>query len=120
MQYGTVSIPYGNSARYDCVFEYNNKLYKIQIKTARMIDENRFAVPFSNSRISKHGIVRKTYTNVQVDFIATIVKDNVYLIEVKNYIKRLMTLNFQYPKNGIKRSINLAKEYELQSVLQKL
>lgn len=29
-----ISIPYGNSNKYDLILDYNNKLYRIQIKTA--------------------------------------------------------------------------------------
>ena len=31
MEYGDVSIPYGNNSRYDCILDYNGKLLKIQI-----------------------------------------------------------------------------------------
>jgi len=29
LEYGDISIPYGNNCRYDCIFDYNNRLYKI-------------------------------------------------------------------------------------------
>ena len=38
MKYGIVSIPYGNNARYDCIFDFKNKRYRIQIKTAHILD----------------------------------------------------------------------------------
>lgn len=73
MKYGIVSIPYGNNARYDCIFDFKNKRYRIQIKTAHMLDAKRFIIPFKNKRLSANGSVSKTYTKDQVDFIATIV-----------------------------------------------
>ena len=30
--YGIVSIPYGNSGRYDCILDINGRFYKIQIR----------------------------------------------------------------------------------------
>nr|DAH55243.1 MAG TPA: protein of unknown function DUF4468 [Caudoviricetes sp.] len=29
MKYGIVSIPYGNNARYDCIFDFKNNRYRI-------------------------------------------------------------------------------------------
>lgn len=49
LEYGDVSIPYGNNSRYDCILDYKGKLLKIQIKTARKIDENRFFIPTENT-----------------------------------------------------------------------
>ena len=38
VNYGTVSIPYGNSARYDCILDIENDIYKIQIKGQKTMD----------------------------------------------------------------------------------
>ena len=37
--YGVVSIPYGNSARYDCILDIDKTLYKIQIKSLNIVIE---------------------------------------------------------------------------------
>lgn len=43
-----VSIPYGNSEKYDAIIEWNNKLYKIQIKHANAHLDNLQEVDYIN------------------------------------------------------------------------
>lgn len=119
LKYGDVSVPYGNNARYDCILDYNNKFLKIQIKTACRVDENRFTVPFANRRTNRSGTVHKVYTQQDVDFIATYYEGKLYLFQTGKHVN-LMTLSFRYPENGIKSTINLAKNYEADFVLHSL
>lgn len=116
LRFGEVSIPYGNNARYDCVLEYNGRFLKIQIKTARKIDNNRFTVPFANTRSNKNGNVRKVYTTTEVDYIATYYDGYVYLFEPKNHTN-MITISYEYPKNGLKQTINLASDYLVDNIL---
>lgn len=78
--YGTVSIPYGNSARYDCILDFNGVFYKIQIKSLNMLDKDTIIIPMGNSRITrKNGTVSKPYTSNEVDFIAISFNNWIYL-----------------------------------------
>lgn len=120
MEYGTVSIPYGNNARYDCIFDFNNKLIRIQIKTSRKLSEDCFSIPLQNRRFCAKGSVSKHYTKDDVDFIATIINDKVYLIPAPGFPRNSIQLRLSYPKNGIKKTINLASNYELDAILNKL
>lgn len=117
LEYGEVSIPYGNNARYDCILDLQSKLVRIQIKTAKVIDDNRFRIPFANTKTTSHESVRKVYTPDSVDYIATYYCGNVYLVPTGKY-KNLFTLCFDYPKNGIKSTINIEKEYRIENVLK--
>lgn len=72
MEYGDVSIPYGNNSRYDCILDYNGKLLKIQIKTARKLDENRFYIPTQNTQTNRNTSKKKKYSPEDVDYIASI------------------------------------------------
>lgn len=119
MKYGIVSIPYGNNARYDCILDFKNKRYRIQIKTAHIIDANRFMIPFKNKRLSARGPVSKVYTKDQVDFIATIVNDVVYLVPVTGNNINSMTFRLDYPSDCY-YNINLARDYKLDSILNKI
>lgn len=119
MKYGIVSIPYGNNARYDCIFDFKNKRYRIQIKTANMLDAKRFIIPFKNKRLSANGSVSKTYTKDQVDFIATIVNGVVYMVPVTGDVVNSMTFRLDYPSNCY-YNINLASDYKLDSILNKI
>ena len=119
MKYGIVSIPYGNNARYDCILDFKNKRYRIQIKTAHMLDAKRFIIPFKNKRLSANGSVSKTYTKDQVDFIATIVNGVVYMVPVTGDVVNSMTFRLDYPSDCY-YNINLASDYKLDSILNKI
>ena len=117
MEYGEVSIPYGNNARYDCILDINNTLIRIQIKTANILDENRFSIPFANNRSNACGNVRKIYTSEEVDYIATYLQDELYLFETGTHTN-MMTISFNYPSNGLKNKINLAENYKASKILE--
>lgn len=117
IEYGEVSIPYGNNARYDCILDHNGKLLKIQIKTAKRVDNNRFIIPFQNSITTKNISKKKRYTPEEIDYIATVIEDKVYLFPL---IKSMtcMTISFKYPNNGMKSTIHLAEQYEINNILE--
>ena len=117
LNFGEVSIPYGNNARYDCILDFQGKLLKIQIKTARMVDDNRFSIPFANTRSNAGGNVRKVYTAEQVDYIATYYRNQLYLFPTGNHTNS-MTISFSYPENGLKKLINLADDYKVENILK--
>lgn len=80
VSYGVVSIPYGNSARYDCILDFNNNFYRIQIKSLNMLNEDTIIIRMGNTRLAgKGGVVSKTYTSDEVDFIAISYKGWIYL-----------------------------------------
>lgn len=79
--YGVISIPYGNSARYDCILDVNGRFLKIQIKSLNKLDEDKINIPMRNSRLCSNGSVTKCYTKVEVDYIAISYNNWVYLFE---------------------------------------
>lgn len=114
LELGDVSIPVGNNARYDCVLDFNGKLLRIQIKTAKQIDDNRFHVPLANKPGGKGK--RRQYTKENTDYIGTIIDDTVYLID-PDHAKSAITLSKTLPKNGLQQPINLLSNYECRVVL---
>ena len=116
LKYGEVSIPFGNNARYDCILDIDGKLIKIQIKTARRFDDNRFMVPFANTKTNAHESVRKAYSPDDVDFIATYYDDCLYLFPTGTH-NNSFTVSFQYPSNGLKKRINIASDFLADKVL---
>lgn len=116
LRFGEVSVPYGNNARYDCILENNGEFLRIQIKTARYVDENRFSIPFANTRSNKSGNVRKVYSAKDVDYIATYYNNQLYLFPVGNHTNMMM-VSLCYPSNGLKQKINLAENYTAERIL---
>lgn len=113
LKYGEVSIPYGNNARYDCILDINGALKKVQIKTARRIDENRFCVPFANTS----GCNRKPYSSNEVDYIATYYNKVLYLFPIELGAQNQFTLSFEYPSNGLRKCIHIASDFLAEKIL---
>lgn len=116
LEYGDISIPYGNNSRYDCILDYNGKLLKIQIKTSRKIDENRFFIPTENSQTNKNVTKKKKYSPNEIDYVATIYNNQVYLVPILKE-KTGITLSYNYPENGLKKLIHLAENYKIENIL---
>ena len=67
-----VSFPYGDKERYDQIWDVNGRLLKIQIKTARPLDEKREVIEFNCYSISNGK--RKVYSKEEIDSAIEIIK----------------------------------------------
>ena len=117
----TVSIPYGDNARYDFIAEVNKHLYKIQVKTSCLKKNTEDAIYFScrSTVVNCSGIKRSTYSEEDVDFFATYWEGKCYLIPRKECSSE-KTLRFAPPKNGQTVGITFAKDYELEKQINLL
>lgn len=114
VNYGTVSIPYGNSARYDCILDIDNHYYRIQIKSLNMLDEDTIYIPMSNARLAgNNGKVTKEYTSEDVDFIAICFNQKVYLFN-PDLSKHGYTVRINKPTQYNQHWI---EDYEISKVL---
>lgn len=111
-----VSIPFGNYSRYDQIWDYNNKLLKIQIKTARLKNtKDGVAICFSCYSVSNG--IKHFYTKEEIDYFATMWNDKCYLIGVEECCGE-KTLWLETYTNHKNRS--LAIDYEIESVLKSI
>lgn len=87
-----VSLPYGDSAKYDCVVDGNGKLYRVQIKSTSYQDKSR--------RQDRYKIIasggcdaKKPYTKDDIDILAVyIVPHNTwYLVPVERLEAHIST-----------------------------
>ena len=104
-----VSIPYGDCARYDQIWDVDGKLLRIQIKTAKLL-EDESGIIFSGRNTSGK------YTKEQIDGIATFYNGKCYLVpadECSNEIK----LRFTMPKNSQIETTKFAYDYEVNRIL---
>lgn len=62
-----VSKPLSNNARYDFVVEYNNKLYKIQVKTTSNIKDNVMIFATKTTNYTKGNWASNNYTKQEID-----------------------------------------------------
>ena len=110
----TVSIPYGEDARYDFIADVNGRLLRIQSKTSISNDEGD-TFSFSTRSCNASQGSRK-YNKSEIDYFATIYDGDCYLIpvEVCGSVKKLRKTTV---KNGQDKNISWAKDYEIDKVL---
>ena len=115
-----VSVPFGENCRYDLVADINNKLYRIQCKTARALHNSEgFSFKTKSVVITAHGAKESTYSKNEIDFFATVYEGQCYLVPVEECGKE-KSLRFCYPANGQKKGISLAKNYTLEEVAKRI
>lgn len=116
-----VSKPLVQSSRYDFIADINGKLYKIQVKTATA-KENDSYIEFatSTSHTNTQGTINLHYSSEDVDFFATIYKEECYLIPYADCGTRVQRLRLVPTKNNQVIGVKFAKDYLLQDMIQKL
>lgn len=114
----TVSIPYGDCARYDFLVEYNGKIIKVQCKTSRLFGDNNDGILFP-CRSTEPGMKERRYTKEQIDYFCTYFNNQCYLVPIEecSIEKRL---RFIPPKNGQRVGISFAEDYKLEIQLPKI
>lgn len=116
-----VSIPFGDRARYDQVWDINGRLIKVQVKTAHLIGEGEaIEISCKSSNRSAGKNVNRRYTSEEIDFIASYFDGKCYLIPIQETCSRSKKLRFQHPKNNQLTSVNWAVDYEVEKVLLRI
>ena len=54
-----VSIPYGDNSKYDFIADVNGKLYKVQVKTSSLKDENAILFSCRSTHVNCSGVKTK-------------------------------------------------------------
>ena len=116
-----VSIPYGENCRYDFILDTGKQLLRIQVKTSHPLEnDDGFTFNTCSTRVNSKGNVRHEYTKDEIDFFATYYDGKCYLVPVSETGKNGKTLRHSPPKNGQKKHISLAKNYEFEQVIKTL
>lgn len=112
-----VSIPYGENSRYDFILDTGNKLYRVQCKTSSKVDEECFKFSCRSTRVNATQTISKRYTEEEIDYFCTFYEGKCYFVHVSECgIEK--KLRYCYPRNGQKKGISLAEEYEIEKVLK--
>ena len=110
-----VSVPYGNNSRYDIVVDLGNLFIRIQCKTASLNKNGSYTIKTSNMVSTSTQRRIKHYTKKQIDFIASVIKDQLVLIPVDEIEKtRSKVFRVELPKYGTKSSCNLIENYSFE------
>lgn len=93
-------IPYGDYARYDIVIDVNNQFYKIQCKTSSIQENGSYKFSCRSTAANHSRAASRSYTDDEIDFFATIIEDECYLIPISECGVNEKTLRFTYPNSG--------------------
>ena len=118
----TISIPYGDNARYDLILDTGKKLLRIQIKTASKVTDTNdtYTIKTCSTGINQHQNKIKSYTDEEVEYIGTYINNKVYLIPIEQCGKRGKRLRFAPPLNNQTAKCNMAQDYEAEKILEEL
>ena len=119
-----ISLPFGNSQKYDLIMDYKGKLYKVQIKHAKdeytLGEVTHFSFKTRWQGHNANGYTQTSYTKDDIDFFATYHRGKVYLIPVEECSGATKTIRYVPPRNGQRIGINFAEDYLAEEVLKKL
>jgi len=110
----TVSLPFGDNAPYDLIYDDGSSLTRVQCKTGQY-KEGRVKFSCSTNHRSGGEIVHDTYTKDMIDtfFVYCRDTDNLYEVPVEDTPSREMSLRVDPVENENSR-INWAEDYILQ------
>ena len=118
-------LPMTEAEEADIVAEFGGKLQKVQVKTSNMLSGARseavvFSLTNSDHHVNRGKLLesRKKYSTSAVDYFAlySLPDDEVYLVKNDGEIKN-MYIRHEYPISGQRKNIHLAKDYEIDHVL---
>ena len=116
----TVSIPFGDNARYDLIAEFNGKLNKIQVKycNQKISENNSINCPCSSSLNHTTNKIYTTYEN-EIDYFVFYLAewDKILLVPIQEIgNKKNMVFRLDKPKNN-QSNCNLVENYTFDKIL---
>lgn len=110
---GVLTPPFSDNLRYDCVVDDGERLSRVQVKTGRL---EGGSVEFNACRTYWHRRASYSYRGA-IDFFGVWCGDleRVYLVPVDECGTALARLRLTPPRNGQRRKIRWAADYELRA-----
>lgn len=110
-----VSIPFGNSEKYDLIIDINDKLYKVQCKhSSEYFNENgeleyiKFKTTWQSH--NKNSWAQYKYEENEIDFFATFYNGECYLIP-QSECSTEKRLRLKPPKNNQTKGVSFLSDY---------
>lgn len=115
----TVSFPYGENCRYDMIADFDNVLYKIQVKTGRY-ENGHVLISLQSIKSYRNSLettnVRESYID-QVDYIGSYCPqlDKCYMISLEQFkhLKSSIMLRVDPARNNQQKGTIPAEQYEI-------
>lgn len=113
-----VSQPMCQDSKYDLIVDVNNKLLRLQVKTARITDKNASSITFNCRSTTKNSRTNKSraYGLDEIDYFATYWNNQVYLVPVGE-CSSSKSLHLEKPKQS---NWSYIEDYKAKEVLEKL
>lgn len=107
----SVSMPFGDNQRYDLILDDGERLWRIQVKTARL---QRGCLVFNAASVNGFTGVKTDYRG-QIDLFLAYSPDTdkVYRVPVDEAGINEVNLRIEPPKGGPRSTIRWARDYEL-------
>ena len=114
-----VSVPYGNTSRYDLIVDAgNNKYFRIQCKTAHQNENGSYTINTANQQFTANARNVKHYDSSQIDFICSIIEEQLVVIPVDfiSHSKSKIFRSHTYPpiNNSCASTCNWIDDYTLE------
>ena len=111
-----VSQPMCQDSKYDLIVDVNDKLLRLQVKTARLSDNN--SIIFNCRSTTKNSRTNKSraYSKNEIDFFATYWNHQVYLVPVGQCSSE-KRLHLQKPRQS---NWSYIEDYKAKEVLEQL
>lgn len=114
-----VSIPYGENCRYDFIADISGNLIRVQCKTSRPDGDGSIKFSCRSVRINSTGNIERWYTREEIDFFCTYYDNECYLIPVEE-CAGAKTIRISEAKNNQKKGISYAKDYLLETQIERM
>ena len=119
-----VSIPFGNSEKYDLIIDVNDKLYKIQCKhSSEYFDEFgeleyiKFKCTWQSH--NSNSWTQNKYKENEIDYFATFYNDECYLIP-QSECSNEKRLRIKPTKNNQTKGVSFLKDYNAEERIKTL
>lgn len=118
-----ISIPFGNSEKYDLIIDWQDKLYKVQCKhCTELLDESNNVMGITFKAVwqshNSTGWKANKYLENEIDYFATFYNGECYLIP-QNECSNSKTLRILPTKNNQIKGVSFLKDYKALEVLAK-
>ena len=120
IKYGfIVSVPYGNTSRYDLLVDAgNNKYFRIQCKTAHQNENGSYTICTANQQLTTTAKNIKHYTPDQIEFICSMIEGQLVVIPVdfiaKSKSKVFRSHNYPPLNNSCNSTCNWIDDYTVE------
>ena len=115
--------PVDDSSKYDIVVDTGNKFLKIQCKTASWVtdtaqEKTAFVINTCCQTTNTKTITRHKYSSDDIDYFYTWFEGQGYLVSINEATGVTFRWRYEYPSNGQKQGIHIAKNYKIEEVLR--